>query len=161
MSKTSHKRLLKKDQKMAFKTDYRLMQVKSIAECSFSKLPWLRPLFCLSYSGRFRQVLQYPIFKAAWVNLEKSWMTAILFLHSQENIFLNIMCANIKVLNLLARCHYTMNLSCTPLHKPNHEKKSVAGAQQRYRSAWDFSMSIHTWLKHRCLPHHILVAGCS
>ena len=30
----------KKRPKMAFKTDYRLMQVKSIAECSFSKLPF-------------------------------------------------------------------------------------------------------------------------
>ena len=59
-------------------------------------------------------------------------MTATLFLHSQEKylsmkVNINIMCANIKVFNLLASCHYTMNLSCTPLHRPNHEKKSVAG----------------------------------
>ena len=33
-SKTCLKRPLQKDQKLAFKTDYRLMQVKSIAECS-------------------------------------------------------------------------------------------------------------------------------
>ena len=33
-SKTCHKRPLKKKTKMFFKTDYRVMQVKSIAECS-------------------------------------------------------------------------------------------------------------------------------
>ena len=56
--------------KLVFNTDYRLMQVKSIAECS----PWsilqyfrpslsynfpLRPLFCLFLSGRLRQGLLY------------------------------------------------------------------------------------------------------
>ena len=55
------------------------MQVRA-----FERYISLRPLFCPFMSGRFRQVLQYPIFKAACVNLEKSWMTAILFLHSQE-----------------------------------------------------------------------------
>ena len=62
---TSH---LKADQKFVFKTDYRLMQVKSIAECS-SILQYfrpllsyhlsLRPLFCLFLSGRFTQILLY------------------------------------------------------------------------------------------------------
>ena len=33
-SKTCHKRPLKKRPKLCFKTNYRLMQVKSIAECS-------------------------------------------------------------------------------------------------------------------------------
>ena len=33
-SKNCHKRPLKKYQKLIFKTDFRLMQVKSIAECS-------------------------------------------------------------------------------------------------------------------------------
>ena len=33
-SKTCLKRPLKKDRKLVFKTDYRLMQVKSITECS-------------------------------------------------------------------------------------------------------------------------------
>ena len=61
---------LKRRPKLFFKTDYHLMQVKSIAECS----PWgilqyfrpslsyhlpLRPLFCLFLSGRLRQVLLY------------------------------------------------------------------------------------------------------
>ena len=32
-SKTCHKRPLKTDQKLVFKTDYRFMQVKSISEC--------------------------------------------------------------------------------------------------------------------------------
>ena len=49
-----------KDQKWVFKTNYRLVQVKSIAECS----PWTcieQPhgfkIFCLFLSGRSRQVL--------------------------------------------------------------------------------------------------------
>ena len=57
-----------KDPKMFFKTNYRLMQVKSIAECSKgSILQYFRPslsyhlslrsLFCLFLSGRFTQVL--------------------------------------------------------------------------------------------------------
>ena len=91
-SKTCHKRPLKKDQKLVFNTDYRLMQVKSIAECSkrafcntlilwtFIKLPLilsLRPLFCLFLSGRLRQVLLYikrkrMYFKIVWLNLAKS-----------------------------------------------------------------------------------------
>ena len=60
----------KRDQKLAFKTHYRLMQVKSIAECShWSILQYFRPslsyhfslrfLFCLFLIGRFRQVLLY------------------------------------------------------------------------------------------------------
>ena len=53
---------------MVFKTDYRLIKVKSIAECSKgSILQYFRPslsfhlslrsLFCLFLSGRLRQVL--------------------------------------------------------------------------------------------------------
>ena len=60
----------KRRQKVDFKTDYRSMQVKSIAECSKeSILQYFRPslsyhlslrsLFCLFLSGRFRQVLLY------------------------------------------------------------------------------------------------------
>ena len=57
-SKTCVKWLLSKDQKMVFKIDYRLMQVKSIAECSplehsailstFIKLPVVIKTFVLS-----------------------------------------------------------------------------------------------------------------
>ena len=67
-SKTCLKWPLKKEQKLVSKIDYRLMQVKSIAECSkrafcntfdlsLSYHLWLRSLFCLFLSGRFRQVL--------------------------------------------------------------------------------------------------------
>ena len=60
----------KRRPKLIFKTDYRLMQVKSIAECSKgSILQYFRPslsyhlslksLFCLFLSGRLRQVLLY------------------------------------------------------------------------------------------------------
>ena len=58
------------DHKLVFKTNYRLMQVKSIAECSKgSILQYFRPslsyhlslrsLFCLFLSCRFTQVLLY------------------------------------------------------------------------------------------------------
>ena len=57
---------------MVFKTDYHLMQVKSIAECSKGSLLQyfrpslsyhvsLSPLFGLFLSGRLRQVLLYTI----------------------------------------------------------------------------------------------------
>ena len=56
---------LKEDQKLVFKTDYRLMQVKSIAEYSiqpaFSFQLSLRPLFFLFLSGHLRKVLLYEI----------------------------------------------------------------------------------------------------
>ena len=69
-SKTCLKRPLEEDQKLLFKTAYRLMQVKSIAECSKgSILQYFRPslshhlpvrsLFCLFLCGRLRQVLLY------------------------------------------------------------------------------------------------------
>ena len=55
---------------MVFKTNYGLIQVKSIAECSKGSILQyfrpslsyqlsLRPLFCLFLSGRFTQVLLY------------------------------------------------------------------------------------------------------
>ena len=60
---------IQKDRKLVFKTNYRLMQVRSIAECSnkhsailstFIKLPFvLISLFCLFLNGRFTQVLLY------------------------------------------------------------------------------------------------------
>ena len=63
-----------KDQTLFFNTDYHLMQVKSIAECSKgsilqyfrSSLSYhlsLSSLFCLFLSGHFTQVLLYPICK--------------------------------------------------------------------------------------------------
>ena len=66
--KTCLKRPLKKRSKIGFKTDYRLMQVKSIAECSNGSILHhfrlllcnhlsLRSLFCLFLSGCLRQVL--------------------------------------------------------------------------------------------------------
>ena len=60
----------KEDQTLVFHTNYRLMQVKNIAECSngsilqyfrpsLSKRLSVRSLFCLFLSGRLRQVLLY------------------------------------------------------------------------------------------------------
>ena len=62
-----------KDKKLVFNTNYRLMQIKSIAECSkgsilqyfWSALSYhlsLRSLFCLFLSGRFTQVLLHNVF---------------------------------------------------------------------------------------------------
>ena len=70
-SKTCVKRPLSKRQKIGFNTYYRLMQVKSIAECSkhsailsiFIKLqyhPTLRSFLSI-LSGRFTQVLHYSV----------------------------------------------------------------------------------------------------
>ena len=63
-SKTCVNGLSQKDQKLVSKTKYRLMQVKSIVECSkeysapsLSYHLSLRSLFCLFLSGRFTQVL--------------------------------------------------------------------------------------------------------
>ena len=59
------KRPLKKDQKLAFNSDYRLMQVKSKrAFCNAFYHFSLRPLFLLFMSGRFRQVLS--VFDHDW-----------------------------------------------------------------------------------------------
>ena len=68
--KTCLKRPLLERAKLVFNTNYGLMQVKSVAECSKgSNLQYfqlslsyhlsLRSLFCLFVSGRLRQVLQY------------------------------------------------------------------------------------------------------
>ena len=65
----------RRQKKMIFKTDYRLMQVKSIAGCSMGRILQyfqpslcyhlsLRPLFCLFLSGRFTQVLLYSFWSA-------------------------------------------------------------------------------------------------
>ena len=69
-SKTCVKRPPQKDRKLVFKTNYRLMQVKSTAECSMGSILQyfrpslsyhllLKPLFCLFLSGRFTQILLY------------------------------------------------------------------------------------------------------
>ena len=78
-SKTCLKRPLSKDQKLVFKTNYRLMQDKSIAVWSKGSILqyfWpslgyrlsLRSLFCLFLSGRLRQVLLYSIWDR-WVGV--------------------------------------------------------------------------------------------
>ena len=62
----------KRTEKMVFNTNHRLMQVKSIAECSKGSILQyfrpslsnhfpLRPFICLFLSGRLRQVLLYAV----------------------------------------------------------------------------------------------------
>ena len=69
-SKTCVKRPLSKRPIIGFQDQIRLMQVKSIAECSKGSILQyfrpslsynmsLRPLFCLFLSGRFTQILLY------------------------------------------------------------------------------------------------------
>ena len=69
-SKTCVKQPLSKRPKIVFKTNYRLLQVKSIAECSKRSILQyfrhslsyhlsLRSLVCLFMSGHFTQVLLY------------------------------------------------------------------------------------------------------
>ena len=73
-SKTCVKGHFQKDHKLVFKTNYGLMQVKSIAECSKGSILQyfqpslsyhlsLRSLFCLFLSGHFTQVLLYRYYK--------------------------------------------------------------------------------------------------
>ena len=70
-SKTCVKPPLSKDRKLVLKTNYCLMQDKSIAECSKGSIQQyfrpslsyhlsLRSLFCLFLSGCLTQVLLYP-----------------------------------------------------------------------------------------------------
>ena len=81
-SKTSLMQPLKKKTKIVFTTDFRLMQVKSIAKCSRGSILqyfWpslsyslsLRSLFCLFLSYRLRQVLlyNYIIFKISFFSV--------------------------------------------------------------------------------------------
>ena len=70
----------KKDQKLVFKTNYRLMQVKSIAECSkgttlehseilltFIKLSFVIKIFVMSiFECHFTQGLLYTVLE--WIN---------------------------------------------------------------------------------------------
>ena len=59
-SKTCVKRPLSKDQKMLFKTNYCLMQVKSIAECSKgSILQYLRLSLSYHLSKIFLSILEW------------------------------------------------------------------------------------------------------
>ena len=80
----------KRRQKLVFKANYRLMQVKCIAECSkgsimqyfrpsLSSRLSLRSLFCLLLSGRLRQVLMYSKF------LTSTWPDVIKKNHAKLN----------------------------------------------------------------------------
>ena len=51
-SKTCVKRPILKDRKLVFKSNYCLMQVTSIAECSFIKLPFVIKIFVLAIFER-------------------------------------------------------------------------------------------------------------
>ena len=76
----------KRRPKLVFNAYYRLMQVKSIAECSkgsilqyfrpsFSYFFSLRSLFCLFLSGRLRQVLLYLLH---WPAAKKAQMSLLI-----------------------------------------------------------------------------------
>ena len=74
----------KRTQKLVFKTDYHLMQVKNIAECSKRSILQyfqpslsyhfsLRPFFCIFLSVHLRQVLLY-IKLPSQLSLNFSWL---------------------------------------------------------------------------------------
>ena len=70
LSKTCVKWSLLLKPKLVFKTNYRLMQIKSIAECSFTKLSFVIKTFvCLFLSDCFTQVLVYCTFSTYWGHL--------------------------------------------------------------------------------------------
>ena len=88
-----------KKTKMVFKTDYHLMLVKSIAECSREHsatqgnilqyfqpslsypLSLIRPLFCLFLSGRFTQGLLY-----VYLNISQTQSTSSIESQMRENV---------------------------------------------------------------------------
>ena len=89
-----------KDQKMAFKTDYCLMQIKSIAECpkgsilqyfqpSLSYQLSLRPLFCLFLSGRFTQVLLYRLIVGLTITLNFDYHDTFTYIETPFTILLS------------------------------------------------------------------------
>ena len=63
LSKTCLKRSLKKKTKMVFRTDYRLMQVKSIAECSGEHSAILSTFIKLNFVIRIAvsSILEWPL----------------------------------------------------------------------------------------------------
>ena len=126
-----------KDRKSVFKTNYPLMQVKSIAECSNGSILqyfWpslsynlsLRSLFCLFLSGRFTQGLLYttPIYINNTVlgvhaiflgsTSHRSWNTPILF---ETSYNLKIIELTIYLDYFLLILYSTM-ISGIPLEKP-------------------------------------------
>ena len=82
-SKICLKRPLKKDQKLAFKTNYLLMQVKSIAECSRgSILQYFRPSLSYHLSLRHLFLSIFRVFFIVFIN-HYSYMHGTL--HSRYN----------------------------------------------------------------------------
>ena len=120
----------KKDQKLVFKTNYRLMQVESIAECfSWSILQYirpslryhlsLRPLFCIFLSGRFRQVLLY-------ISIQQKCS------HQPQESVLNNSINRIGIMNLRQIKH---SLPAMPTRSRNTIKSTSGLESQRARSS--------------------------
>ena len=97
-SKTCLKWPLSKRPKLFFKTNYRLMQVKSIAECSKGSILQyfgpslnyhlsLRSSFCLFLSGRLRQDLLYCVC-CYFVNLLFIVVIFVIFCYFFASLFL-------------------------------------------------------------------------
>ena len=85
----------KEDQKLVFKTDYRLLHVKSIAECpkgsilqyfrpALSLHLSLRPLFCLFLSGSLHLSLR-PLF---YLFLSGRLRQVLLYIHSKNDSYI-------------------------------------------------------------------------
>ena len=117
-----------KVQKLVFKYNYRLMQVKSIAECSKESILHyfqpslsyhlsLRSLFCLILIGRFTHVLLYSI-----MNPQKKSMCA-----SKKHCAFNFTCWVIS---------HAFNAICRPISKLIFSKNSSRNTI-RMSKDWD------------------------
>ena len=98
-SKTCFKRPLKKNTKLVFNTDYRLMQVQSIAECSNgSILQYFRPSFSYHFPLRplFCLLLEWPL-KTGFIVFE-----------------MNLHAVNALKFRTPVACHTSLDKQCRP-----------------------------------------------
>ena len=126
----------KRRPKLVYKTDYRLKQVKSIAECSngsilqnfqpsLSYYLSLRSLFCLFLSGRLRQVLLYTQMPLINAHADMSSGARGLFFCLSLNLYLSLC---MQAMKSLARLRTCADLPETTLLADGiHKKISCAG----------------------------------
>ena len=113
-----------KDRKLVFKTNYRLMQVKSISECSKGSILqyfWpslsyhlsLRFLFCLFLSGCFTQVLLYHILMSRFKLFSLPELMICLQILLSMAFHANVSMVTGKYLQ--TACYIELGCICTPV----------------------------------------------
>ena len=134
---------------MSFKTDYRLIQVKSIAECSKeSILQYFRPslsyhlssrsLFCLLLIGRLRQVLLY-------LKMHKS--AAKLFIVHYRALMTDSLTRLLRYTGCFVPLLYVWNkisFSCECAHLKTHFKTVC---RVYLVQIWHFTCGVHSFYK--------------